>query len=67
MKDVIPEDLLNEEPKKEIVEYKKTQKSEKMAKRENLSYKTIKYIYIYDFHQFETARSFAKIFLHIKD
>ena len=66
MKDVIPEDLLNEEPKKEIVEYKKTQKSEKMAKRENLSYKTIN-IYIYDFHQFETARSFAKIFLHIKD
>ena len=36
-----------------------------MVKRENLIYETNKYVY--NFHQFETTKSFDKIFLLIKD
>ena len=36
-----------------------------MVKRENLIYETNKYAY--NFHQFETTKSFDKIFLQIKD
>ena len=36
-----------------------------MVKRENLIYETNKYVY--NFHQFETTKSFDKIFSLIKD
>ena len=61
IKGVIPWDLLYEESKKEI----KVKKAAKMVKRENLIYETNKYAY--NFHQFETTKSFDKIFLQIKD
>ena len=58
---MVPQDLLNKESKKGIEE----KKAEKMVKRENLIYETNKYVY--NFHQFETTKSFDKIFLLIKD
>ena len=58
---MVPQDLLNKESKKGIEE----KKAEKMVKRENLIYETNKYAY--NFHQFETTKSFDKIFLQIKD
>ena len=58
---MVPQDLLNKESKKGIEE----KKAGKMVKRENLIYETNKYVY--NFHQFETTKSFDKIFLLIKD
>ena len=58
---MVPQDLLNKESKKGIEE----KKAEKMVKRENLIYETNKYVY--NFHQFETTKSFDKIFSLIKD